>query len=94
LHVAGCRAGSSPSTCRPDRTQASVGCGNRPFGYTFGQANGHGRSRELLPDEAEQAAIADIRRMWAGGASLMAIRDTLRDRGFRIRRRCCAPPTS
>jgi putative DNA-invertase from lambdoid prophage Rac len=58
--------------------------GKRPFGYQFGEANGHGRARELVPDEAEQAAIADIVAMREAGRTLMEIRDTMRDRGHRI----------
>jgi putative DNA-invertase from lambdoid prophage Rac len=58
--------------------------GKRPFGWQFGEANGHGRARELVPDEAEQAAIADIVSMRGAGATLMHIRDTLRVQGFAI----------
>jgi putative DNA-invertase from lambdoid prophage Rac len=58
--------------------------GRRPFGWQFGQANGHGRARELVPDEAEQAAIADIVAMREAGATLIAIRDQLRGQGFAI----------
>ena len=58
--------------------------GRRPFGRQFGEANGHGRARELVPDEAEQAAIADIVAMREGGRTLMDIRDTLRGQGFAI----------
>jgi len=58
--------------------------GTRPFGFQFGQANGHGRARELIPDAAEQAAIGDIFAMRTKGRSLMDIRDTLRARGFQI----------
>jgi DNA invertase Pin-like site-specific DNA recombinase len=58
--------------------------GTRPFGWGFGQANGHGRARELIPDEAEQAAIKQIFAMRTGGASLMAIRDAVRARGHQI----------
>ena len=58
--------------------------GKRPFGWQFGEANGHGRARELVPDEAEQAAIADIVAMREGGRTLMDIRDTLRGQGFAI----------
>jgi len=46
--------------------------GGRPFGWRFGEANGHGRARELI--------IA----MRAAGKSLMAIRDAMRARGFPI----------
>jgi putative DNA-invertase from lambdoid prophage Rac len=58
--------------------------GKRPFGWSFGEANGHGRARELVPDEAEQAAIADIVAMRAQGGTLMDIRDTMRERGHLI----------
>jgi putative DNA-invertase from lambdoid prophage Rac len=58
--------------------------GKRPFGQQFGEANGHGRARELIPDAAEQAAIADMTAMRQSGASLMHIRDTLRARGHHI----------
>jgi hypothetical protein len=58
--------------------------GKRPFGWQIGEANGHGRARELVPDEAEQAAIADIVAMREGGRTLMDIRDTLRGQGFAI----------
>jgi putative DNA-invertase from lambdoid prophage Rac len=58
--------------------------GKRPFGWQFGAANGHGRARELIPDESEQVAIADIVSMRGAGATLMEIRDTMRDRGHPI----------
>jgi hypothetical protein len=58
--------------------------GKRPFGWRFGEANGHGRARELIPDEAEQAAIADIVSMRGAGATLMDIRDAMRERRHRI----------
>ena len=58
--------------------------GTKPFGFKFGQRVGPGRTRKLLPDEKEQAAIATMRTMKADGASLMDIRDHLRARGFRI----------
>jgi DNA invertase Pin-like site-specific DNA recombinase len=58
--------------------------GHRPFGYQFGEVNGHGRARELVPDEAEQQAIAEIVSMRGAGATLMAIRDVMRDRGHWI----------
>jgi len=53
-------------------------------GRHFGQANGHGRARELIPDPDEQAALADIVVLRAEGKLLMAIRDTMRARGFQI----------
>jgi len=58
--------------------------GGRPFGWRFGEANGHGRARELIPDPEEQAAIAEIIRLRTEGCSLMAIRDTMRAQGFPI----------
>jgi DNA invertase Pin-like site-specific DNA recombinase len=58
--------------------------GGRPFGWQFGEANGHGRARELIPDPEEQAAIADIIAMRSEGKSLMAIRDAMRAQGFPI----------
>jgi DNA invertase Pin-like site-specific DNA recombinase len=58
--------------------------GGRPFGYRFGQANGHGRARELIPDPEEQQALADIVALRAEGKSLMAIRDAMRERGHWI----------
>ena len=58
--------------------------GKRPFGWQFGETNGHGRARELIPDEAEQAAIVDIVAMRGTGGTLMAIRDAVRARGHQI----------
>jgi DNA invertase Pin-like site-specific DNA recombinase len=58
--------------------------GARPFGFQFGAMNGHGRARELVPDPAEQAAIATMQTMRQAGASLMHIRDTLRAAGHQI----------
>jgi putative DNA-invertase from lambdoid prophage Rac len=58
--------------------------GDRPFGYRLGEANGHGKARELIEDPAEQAAIVDLVAMRAKGASLMTIRDVMRERGFEI----------
>jgi len=58
--------------------------GGRPFGWKFGQANGHGRARELIPDPDEQAALAEIVALRAAGRSLMAIRDAMRARGHPI----------
>ena len=65
---------------RPGRHQG----GTRPFGWTFGAANGHGRARQLIPDKAEQQAIIEIRALRDAGQSLMAIRDEMRSRGFAI----------
>ena len=58
--------------------------GTRPFGFRRGASVGPGKTYKLVEDEDEQAAIATIKTMRASGASLMAIRDTLRARGFRI----------
>jgi putative DNA-invertase from lambdoid prophage Rac len=58
--------------------------GKRPFGWRLGEANGHGRTGELVPNAAEQATIADIVAMRGAGAILMHIRDTLRGQGFAI----------
>jgi putative DNA-invertase from lambdoid prophage Rac len=58
--------------------------GKRPFGWHFGEVNGHGRAHTLIPDEAEQTAIADIVAMREAGRTLMDIRDTLRGQGFEI----------
>jgi DNA invertase Pin-like site-specific DNA recombinase len=58
--------------------------GNRPFGWQFGAPSGTGRARDLVPDEDEQAAIDDIVAMRQAGQTLMAIRDSLRGRGFQI----------
>jgi putative DNA-invertase from lambdoid prophage Rac len=58
--------------------------GHRPFGYQFGAPNGHGRVRELIPDPAEQAAIAEIIALREGGQTLMQTRDAMRAKGFPI----------
>ena len=58
--------------------------GARPFGWRFGEASGHGRLRDLIPDETEQKAIAAIVAMRRAGRSLMAIRDTMQEAGHRI----------
>ena len=58
--------------------------GGRPFGWQFGNSNGHGRARELIPDPDEQATLAEIIAMRSQGKSLMAIRDMMRARGFPI----------
>jgi hypothetical protein len=49
-----------------------------------GEASGHGRLRDLIPDETEQKAIAAIVAMRRAGRSLMAIRDTMQEAGHRI----------
>lgn len=58
--------------------------GDRSFGWRLGEANGAGRARELVPDEGEQAAIADIIAMRQAGRSLMTIRDAMRAAGHGI----------
>jgi putative DNA-invertase from lambdoid prophage Rac len=58
--------------------------GKRPFGWRYGAATGTGKARDLVSDDAEQAAIADIVAMREGGRTLMDIRDTLRGQGFAI----------
>src|SRR5262249_17946022 len=60
------------------RQQRHLG-GDRPFGWIFGEVNGHGRARELVPDPEEQAAIRTIHELRAGGWTLMAIRDAMRE---------------
>ena len=66
------------------RRQGKHQGGGRPFGWRFGDANGHGRARELIPDPDEQAALAEIIAMRWEGKSLMAIRDAMRAKGFLI----------
>jgi putative DNA-invertase from lambdoid prophage Rac len=58
--------------------------GRRPFGWRYGEATGNGRARDLVPDDAEQGALADIVAMREAGRTLMGIRDIMRDRGFAI----------
>ena len=58
--------------------------GSPPFGYTLGEPAGRGRTRHLIPDPAQQEAIATMHRMREEGATLMQIRDHLRGQGFRI----------
>jgi putative DNA-invertase from lambdoid prophage Rac len=58
--------------------------GKRPFGWVYGPVTGAGRARDLIPDEAEQAALAEILAMREAGVTLLAIRDALRGRGFAI----------
>jgi hypothetical protein len=43
--------------------------GTRPFGWKFGEGVGRGRTRKLIEDPAEQAAIAEMRAMRTAGAS-------------------------
>jgi putative DNA-invertase from lambdoid prophage Rac len=58
--------------------------GKRPFGWRYGEATGTGRARDLVPDPAEQAAIAEIATLRAAGHSFERIRDTMRERGFSL----------
>ena len=58
--------------------------GNRPFGWRFGRANGHGKARPLIPEPAEQTAITDMIMIRQSGTSLIAIRDAIRAQGFAI----------
>lgn len=52
---------------------------NRHLGGTqFGETNGHGNARELIPDEREQAAIVEIL------ARREAVHDAMRAQGFPI----------
>lgn len=66
--------------CRNGRHQG----GSRPFGWQPGEVNGTGKARDLVEIPAEQRAIATMNRMRARGASLMAIRDAIRAKGFEI----------
>jgi hypothetical protein len=72
------------------RSKAELRAGNRhqggarQFGYQLGELNADGKSRALIPDPAEQEAIADMIVMDEAGHSLMKIRDTIRARGFKI----------
>ena len=67
--------------------------GSRPFGWQFGpKMNGHDKARELIPDAAEQAAIAEILKLRKRGQTLMAIRDAMRARGFVISHQLVAGP--
>ena len=58
--------------------------GRRPFGLQYGAATGNGRARDLVPDEREQQAIADIVALRQAGRTLITIRDTMRARGHPI----------
>jgi DNA invertase Pin-like site-specific DNA recombinase len=58
--------------------------GSVPFGHRLGKKLGRGNTHKLVEDPAEQAAIASMRTMRVAGASLMAIRDTLRSQGHRV----------
>jgi DNA invertase Pin-like site-specific DNA recombinase len=66
------------------RRQGKHQGGDRPFGWRFGRASGTGRARKLIPDEAEQQAIADMAVMRERGSSLMAISTALKAQGFAI----------
>jgi putative DNA-invertase from lambdoid prophage Rac len=66
------------------RTKGPHQGGSRPFGWTLGEVNGHGRARLLVEDPAERQAIGDIIDLRAAGQSLMAIRDEMRSRGHWI----------
>lgn len=56
--------------------------GTRPFGYRVEPAGG--RSKVLVEEPAEQAAIKEIQKLRARGATLMAIRDAVRAMGLPI----------
>jgi putative DNA-invertase from lambdoid prophage Rac len=58
--------------------------GKRPFGWQYGEATCKGRARDLIPDEREQAALAEILALREAGRTLVDIRDILRDRGFAL----------
>ena len=58
--------------------------GRRPFGWVYGPVTGTGKARDLVPDDAEQAALADMIAMREAGRTLIGIRDIMRERGFRI----------
>jgi putative DNA-invertase from lambdoid prophage Rac len=58
--------------------------GKRPFGWHYGPVTGTGRARDLIPDEREQSALAEIRTMREAGRTLVEIRDALRARGFAL----------
>jgi len=70
------------------RRQGKHQGGYRPFGWRLGEPNGTGAAPVLVPDPAEQDAIADILELRQRGGSLMYIRDTLRERGFQISHEC------
>jgi hypothetical protein len=58
--------------------------GKRPFGWQFGEANGHGRPASSSRTRASRTRSADILAMRSGGATLMEIRDAMRERGHPI----------
>ena len=65
--------------CRNGRHQGGSRRCSQP-----GEVNGTGKARDLVEIPAEQRAIATMNRMRARGASLMAIRDAIRAKGFEI----------
>jgi putative DNA-invertase from lambdoid prophage Rac len=59
--------------------------GSRPFGFRIEKDEGDLRGGQLVPDEREQAAIAEMRALRADGQSLRAIpAAALKERGFSI----------
>jgi len=58
--------------------------GYRPFGYRIQKGEGDIRGGQLVPDEREQAAIAQMRALRAEGQSLRAIAAVLKEQGFSI----------
>ena len=72
--------------------------GTRPFGYRLGPPKGRGKAATLVPEPAEQEAIAGMVAMRADGQSLMVIRDAVRAQGFLIshetERQCLLRATS
>jgi DNA invertase Pin-like site-specific DNA recombinase len=60
--------------------------GTRPFGYRLAPrpASAKGTAPVLIPDEAEQEAIAEIVRLRAYGMPLKQIQAAMSTRGFRL----------
>ena len=58
--------------------------GYRPFGYRIQKGEGDIRGGQLVPDEREQAAIAQMRALRAEGKSLRAIAAAMQEAGFSI----------
>jgi DNA invertase Pin-like site-specific DNA recombinase len=58
--------------------------GYRPFGFRIEKGEDDIRGGQLVPDEREQAAIAEMRALKAGGQSLRAIAAALKERGISI----------
>lgn len=58
--------------------------GYRPFGYRIEKSEDDIRGGQLVPDEGEQGAIAEMRALRAEGRSLRAIAAALKERGFSI----------